>query len=90
MQADPWQVRNLATDPGHVALKCRLRERLEKYLRETDDPRSRGENPFDYYPYRYRQKEPLVPRKPENRSTIRIKSLEKNCQVILAGPSDWK
>ena len=66
MQADPWQLRNVATDPGHAAMKLRLRARLEKYLRETDDPRSRGENPFDYYPYRYRQKEPLVPRKPES------------------------
>ena len=65
MKADPQQMRNLAAESGHGAIKRTLRERLEKYLGETDDPRIRGENPFDYYPLRYRLDKPLVPRKPE-------------------------
>jgi len=69
MKADPWQMRNLAAEPGHAATKRQLQERLEEYLRETADPRMRGENPFDYYPLRYRLKEPLVPRKPEATSS---------------------
>ena len=64
MQSDPWQLDNLAADPGYAEVKRRLRKRLEDYLRETDDPRMRGEKPFDYYPYRFLQKTPLVPRRP--------------------------
>lgn len=63
MKADPWQMRNLAEEPGSAEVKRGLRERLERYLGETGDPRMRGENPFDYYPLRYRLKEPLVPRR---------------------------
>ena len=66
MKADPWQVRNLANESGNAAIKRELQERLEKYLGETGDPRMRGENPFDFYPLRYRLKEPLVPRRPES------------------------
>lgn len=62
MEADPWQLQNLAAEPGHAATKRQLRERLQRHLRETADPRMRGENPFDYYPLRYRLEKPLVPR----------------------------
>jgi N-sulfoglucosamine sulfohydrolase len=64
MKTDPHQMRNLATESAHAAIKSDLRERLEAYLRETDDPRMVGENPFDYYPLRYRLEKPLVPRRP--------------------------
>lgn len=63
MKTDRWQIKNLATDPDHTAVKMKLRERLEKYLVETDDPRVHGNNLFDFYPLRYRLKKPLVPRK---------------------------
>ncbi len=66
MHADPWQVRNLASQPSSTAIKHKLRQRLDSYLHETGDPRASGENPFDYYPYRYAQKDkPLQPRRPE-------------------------
>ena len=65
MKADPWQMQNLVAEPNQAAIKRELLDHLEKYLRETDDPRTRGENPFDFYPLRYRLKEPLVRRCPE-------------------------
>ena len=46
---DPDMINNLANNPGFKAIKEELREKLEKYLIETDDPRSRGESPWDNY-----------------------------------------
>jgi uncharacterized sulfatase len=63
IRADPWQMQNLAAESEHAVIKRELRERLQKYLRETGDPRTRGENPFDFYPLRYRLKKPLIPRR---------------------------
>ncbi len=63
MKADRWQTKNLAVDSKYAAIKNKLRKRLEKYLAETDDPRSQGRNPFDSYPLRYRFKKPLFPPK---------------------------
>lgn len=63
MKTDRWQTKNLATDSNHAAIKNKLRKRLEKYLAETNDPRSQGKNPFDGYPLRYRFDPPLYPRK---------------------------
>jgi arylsulfatase A-like enzyme len=35
--ADPWQVKNLATDPGHKAMLEVLRTRLDRWMEETND-----------------------------------------------------
>jgi N-sulfoglucosamine sulfohydrolase len=48
---DPDQLHNLAGDPAHARTRQSLRQRLESYLKETGDPRSRGEAPWDGYPY---------------------------------------
>ena len=43
---------NVAADPKYDETKSRLREQLEAYLRETEDPRALGRDaPWDYYPY---------------------------------------
>ncbi len=49
---DPSQVNNLAEEPRHASTREELSEALAKHLAETGDPRSRGESPWDYYPYR--------------------------------------
>jgi len=46
---DPDMINNLAEDPEYEMVKEELRDKLEKYLIETDDPRSRGESPWDDY-----------------------------------------
>ena len=37
IQADPWEVRNLAASPEHQDALKTMRERLEKWIRETGD-----------------------------------------------------
>jgi uncharacterized sulfatase len=49
---DPSQVNNLAEEPRYASTREELSEALAKHLAETGDPRSRGESPWDYYPYR--------------------------------------
>ena len=52
---DPDQVRNLINDEKHVAVSKRLIQRLERYLRDTGDPRMGIDTvKFDTYPYRAR------------------------------------
>ena len=46
---DPEMIHNLAGDPAYAHQKVMLREELEAYLRDTDDPRSRGLSPWDNY-----------------------------------------
>ena len=53
--ADPHQIENLANDPAHAETKERLWKRLQAHLRETDDPRIEGKDPWQ--PYVYRQVE---------------------------------
>jgi N-sulfoglucosamine sulfohydrolase len=48
---DPYQMNNLANDPTFTSIKEELREELFTYLRETGDPRMKGESPWDHYPY---------------------------------------
>ncbi|WP_442484235.1 sulfatase family protein [Aeoliella sp. SH292] len=50
-QADPDQVKNLASDPAHAATVAELRTKLMEYLEQTGDPRPENA-PFDEYPYR--------------------------------------
>jgi N-sulfoglucosamine sulfohydrolase len=51
LEADADQLVNLADVPEHAATKALLVQQLAAYLRETDDPRQRGETPWDTYPY---------------------------------------
>jgi hypothetical protein len=44
---DPDMIHNLAYDPAHAERATRMRETMEQYLLETNDPRSRGETPWD-------------------------------------------
>jgi uncharacterized sulfatase len=49
--ADPAQVHNVATDPARAADLARLRSRMEKYLRDTGDPRMQDQDPWQEYVY---------------------------------------
>jgi arylsulfatase A-like enzyme len=40
---DPNEANNLASDPGHEGTLSELRERLERWMRETDDPLLSGQ-----------------------------------------------
>ncbi len=51
VSTDPGQIRNLADDPAFEERKQELKARLDGYLAATDDPRSRGESPWDDNPY---------------------------------------
>jgi uncharacterized sulfatase len=46
---DPDMLVNLAYNPEYKEIKIELREKLERYLAETDDPRQKGESPWDNY-----------------------------------------
>ena len=48
---DPAQMNNLADDPAYTKVKERLRKRMEDYQKTTNDPRTRGESPWDDYPF---------------------------------------
>lgn len=50
--ADPGQVNNLAGNELHSAVKLDLSRRLDEYLRETNDPRMNGQDPWRGYSYR--------------------------------------
>ncbi|MHC4636115.1 MAG: sulfatase family protein [Planctomycetota bacterium] len=47
VKKDPWQVRNLADDPAYAETKKKLLNELEKYQRQTKDPRIEGNSPWD-------------------------------------------
>jgi arylsulfatase A-like enzyme len=52
LRKDPGQLRNVAGEPGYAAHKRRLRERLDRWMSETADPRARSDaDPWDRYPY---------------------------------------
>ncbi len=51
-QTDPDQMNNLADDPEHASVKAELWERLADHLNAGDDPRMRGEDPWQGYAYR--------------------------------------
>ncbi|MBL9199775.1 MAG: D-alanyl-D-alanine carboxypeptidase/D-alanyl-D-alanine-endopeptidase [Opitutaceae bacterium] len=52
VRADPDQVNNLAADSAHAATRAKLAARLRAYQEQTDDPRLRGEDPWQGYAYR--------------------------------------
>jgi arylsulfatase A-like enzyme len=43
---DPWEQHNLAEDPAHAETLIHLRERVEQWMRETDDPLLHGPVPL--------------------------------------------
>ncbi len=51
MENDPGQLHNLAASPAFAETKAKLSARLETHLRESGDPRQRGEAPWDDYPF---------------------------------------
>ncbi len=49
---DPFQLTNVAEAPGYSGAKARLRGELEKWMRDTADPRATSDDdPWDRYPY---------------------------------------
>jgi uncharacterized sulfatase len=42
-ETDPWQLKNLATDPTHAEIKARLKKQLRDYQLQTRDPRATGD-----------------------------------------------
>ncbi len=49
---DPYQMMNVAERPGYAEAKKKLRADLDRWMRDTDDPRARGEDDrWDRYPY---------------------------------------
>ena len=44
VRTDPFQLHNLATDPGHTTVKSGLRQNLDIWMRNSGDPRGRGED----------------------------------------------
>lgn len=52
LRRDPWQIANVASDPTHAAIRNELRTSLDRWMRETSDPRATGDaDPWDRYPY---------------------------------------
>jgi len=48
-ETDPDMVNNLAYDPGHELTKEALEAKLNDYLERTEDPRTEGKAPWDFY-----------------------------------------
>ena len=48
---DPDQINNLAANPDYAEVKKELSEKLVKYLKETNDPRIEGKDPWQNYIY---------------------------------------
>lgn len=52
LSRDPGQLVNVADRPEYAEARRRLRDRLQKHLEDTADPRALGlDAPWDYYPY---------------------------------------
>lgn len=51
LQADPWQVQNVAGQSDRAADLRQLRAQLTGYLRKTGDPRVEGRDPWQGYVY---------------------------------------
>lgn len=52
LRRDPWQVVNVANDARFGRIKGELRSALDRWMRETGDPRATSDaDPWDRYPY---------------------------------------
>ncbi len=54
IEGDPYQIVNLAEDPQYSEIKQSLRRQLDEHLIQSEDPRARGESPWDSYRYYFR------------------------------------
>lgn len=64
LEEDPWQMNNVAGDPVYQDIEEELREQLNRYLRETGDPRvTGGEIIWDDQPYYWKDDWVGKPRK---------------------------
>lgn len=54
VKVDPYQLNNLASEEKYVELSKALKAELFAYLKETNDPRIKGESPWDNYPYYFK------------------------------------
>ena len=62
LRRDRWQVENVAGNPRHASVKNDLRALLDRWMRQTGDPRAGSDaDPWDGYPY-YGQPAPSGPR----------------------------
>lgn len=48
LQADPGELRNLAADPAHAAVRQRLRQALDRWQRDVPDAAKTPESPEEY------------------------------------------
>ncbi|MFO0957134.1 MAG: sulfatase [Isosphaeraceae bacterium] len=54
LEKDPDELKNLAGDPAYEAVRKELRDKLDRWMIETKDPRATaegGDDRFDRYPY---------------------------------------
>ena len=52
LKKDPWQIRNVAGEAGYGDAKRKMRGLLDRWMRETGDPRATsGDDRWDRYPY---------------------------------------
>ncbi len=52
LRADPGQLVDVAAEPKHGAMKARLRQMLDEWMRTTGDPRATTDDDrWDRYPY---------------------------------------
>ena len=57
LRSDPGQIDNVASLADYAKIRRDLSDRLERYTKETGDPRALGKDaPWDYYPYYGRRK----------------------------------
>jgi arylsulfatase A-like enzyme len=52
LEKDPAEIHNVADGPGYADTKGRLRERLDTWMKATEDPRATSDDDrWDHYPY---------------------------------------
>ena len=70
-RADPYQLRNLATDPAHKATLQKLSARLTAHLKATGDPReTTGKAPWDAWPYFGNNRWKVLPEQPGEAKSV--------------------
>ena len=52
LKKDPYEIKNIAADRAYAAQKKKLRAALDKWMKQTEDPRATTDDDrFDHYPY---------------------------------------
>jgi arylsulfatase A-like enzyme len=52
LQKDPWQIANVGDEPRYERVRRELRASLQRWMRDTRDPRATtDDDPWDRYPY---------------------------------------